>query len=683
MLPHSPYRALETKSHSLLLAACGAGVVLSLAGPTRAQCGDPATPLHEVQGAGEQSPLSGNEVTIEAVVVADTQGASGLGGFFVQEEDADADLDPATSEGLFVVAGAESEAVSSGDLVRVAGFVEERYELTALRADTLVVCAHGRAVTPADVMLPVASVGELERFEGMSVRLRGPLVVTNSFDLARYGELDLAFDERLYQPTEMAAPGAAARERQTQNELARIQLDDGRSVAPERPPYLAEDGTVRAGDTLSSLQGVLGFGYGRYEVHPTQAVRFARANPRPETAPDVGGTLRVASFNLGNYFVTLDDGRPQCGPRRDLECRGARSAAELALQRSKLLATLAGLNADILALAELENGGAALEDLKTGLNELAQADVFEAIATGSVGGDAIQVGLLYRSAVVTPVGDFALLDARVDPRFDDDFNRPVLAQTFATTSGERLTVAVNHLKSKGSDCARVGDPDTLDGQGVCNRTRLDAVTAEREWLLSDPTSSGDPDFLVVGDLNAYTEEDPVRALLDGGLVELTAEAAYSYCFDGQFGALDHALASAELALQTVAATTWHINADEPAFLDYRGTPSGEPTPFRSSDHDPLLVGLALGGENAAQGSAPSRRPAPSRHAVPSGGAAASERGRRVETGSVDAPRKETPAAPSPGECHADPARRGPTAPWEGLFILACVASARRAKRAAH
>jgi predicted extracellular nuclease len=66
-------------------------------------CGDPATLIHDIQGNGLTSPLAGTTgVSIEGIVVGDFQGSGGLSGYYVQEEDADADADPLTSEGIFV-----------------------------------------------------------------------------------------------------------------------------------------------------------------------------------------------------------------------------------------------------------------------------------------------------------------------------------------------------------------------------------------------------------------------------------------------------------------------------------------------------------------------------------------------------------------------------------------------------
>jgi hypothetical protein len=203
------------------------------------------------------------------------------------------------------------------------------------------------------------------------------------------------------------------------------------------------------------------------------------------------------------------------------------------------------------------------------------------------------------------VGDYAVLDSTVDPAFDDEKNRPALAQTFMeNATGELFTIVVNHLKSKGSDCLDVGDPDTGDGQGNCNLTRFAAAQALASWVSTDPTGQGDPDYLITGDLNSYAMEDPIVALEGAGWTDLIeafqgtgfADGAYSYNFQSQSGYLDHALANPTLARQVTGASFWHINADEPAALDYNNFNQSvlvKDDRFRSSDHDPVLVGLHL------------------------------------------------------------------------------------------
>jgi len=164
-----------------------------------------------------------------------------------------------------------------------------------------------------------------------------------------------------------------------------------------------------------------------------------------------------------------------------------------------------------------------------------------------------------------------------------------------------LTVAVNHLKSKGSSCDADGDPNLGDGQGNCNMTRTSAAAALADWLASDPTGSGDDDVLIIGDLNAYVEEDPLTAFASAGYTNLLGAQTdpYSFVFDAQAGALDHAIASSSLVPQVAGTIEWHINADEPSLLDYNLENGRDPnlfdgaTPYRASDHDPVVIGINL------------------------------------------------------------------------------------------
>jgi hypothetical protein len=373
---------------------------------------------------------------------------------------------------------------------------------------------------------------------------------------------------------------------------------------------------------VTNTVGVLGFDFNLYRIQPTADAEYAEVNPRPGPLEGPQG-VRVATMNTLNFFLTLDTTTSDSGPgpsggNQNLDCRGADSdqSNEFTRQRTKLVEALAGLESDVIGLNELENtpGVDPLSDasgIVPGLNAKLGAGTYDAIDTGVIGTDAIKVGLIYKPSVVTPVGGFELLTSADDPNFIDTLNRPVLAQTFqVNATGARFTVAVNHLKSKGSACA--GDPDLLDGQGNCNQTRLKAARALVDWLAGDPTGSGDPDFLIMGDLNSYAKEDPIDAVRAGpddvlgtsddytNLVEkYEGEFAYSFVFDGQAGYLDHGLASSTMAGQVVGATEWHINADEPDVLDYDTTfkpPAQEAlfelnNGFRSSDHDPLVVTL--------------------------------------------------------------------------------------------
>lgn len=575
----------------------------SLSPHAEGACGDPATAIHDIQGSGLASPLVGQTVEVEGIVTGDFQNTigdtpPGLGGFFVQTADAEWDADPLTSEGIFVYDNGFGVDVEPGERVRVAGTVAERFGQTAITLVTSVsVCSSGNPLSAASLTLPDdALAGDgLEYFEGMLVTFPGTLYVVEHYYLWRYGQVELAVEGRLDTPTNIAEPGAPALALTELYERLRITLDDGKGAQNVAPvPYLGPDGTLRAGDTVTGLTGVLDYDFGRFRIQPTEPVTFQRANERPAAPPDTGGALRVASMNVFNYFTTLN-------------VRGANTVEEFARQRVKVIAALIAMDADILALIEIENNGtgpgSALADLCDGLNMVAGAGTYSVLDPGvsPIGTDAIMVAMLYRSAAVTPAGSTAILDSSVDPLFLDTQNRPSLAQAFEdNATGERFTVVVNHLRSRGSDCDALGDPDLGDGQGNCNVTRTNAVTALVNWLATDPVGSETGAVLVLGDMNAYLEEDPIKALEAGGLENLLTltklSAPYSYIFDGQAGLLDHAFASMELLPYVTGAGVWHINADEPVILDYNtefGRPPElySPAPYRSSDHDPVIVGL--------------------------------------------------------------------------------------------
>jgi predicted extracellular nuclease len=580
--------------------------------PPFGDCGDEAVFIHHVQGSGLSSPWDGTPgVILEGVVVGDFQESDELSGFFLQEEDSDADGDPQTSDGIFVYTNGFGPDVEEGDVVRVQGTVNEFFDQTELTSIVnMTDCGVTDTASASSISLPQSSVDDWEATEGMAVTFTQTLYASGNFTQARYGEVDLAVDGPLDNPTNVVAPGAPAIALQAVNDVSRIQLDDGSRVQNPLPlpPYLGADNTLRTGDSISALTGVLGYSFGVYEVHPTADVTFVRENERPLDPPDVGGSLiTVAGFNVLNYFTTLDDSGPICGPDGDQGCRGADTAFEFERQRAKLVSALVTLDADVVGLTELENAAddTPIADLVDGINDVAGSGTYAYVATGAIGTDAIRQGIIYKPASVTVQGAFETLDSSDDPDFRDHRNRPTLAQTFEeNSSGERFTVAVNHLKSKGSSCDADGDPDAGDGQGNCNGVRTDAAMALVDWLATDPTGSGDPDFLIIGDLNAYAMEDPVMVIEGGGYTDLIkalagtgfADGAYSFNFFGQSGYLDHALASASLTAEVSGAASWHINSDEPSGLGYNDFNQPglfSPDQFRSSDHDAIVVGLLL------------------------------------------------------------------------------------------
>ncbi len=555
--------------------------------PVVAMSAEDGLRIGRIQGSEARSPRVGEQVVVEGVATGAMRhpplSDAVRDGWFLQDA---GDGDPTTSDAVFVL---DEGGLPVGQRVRIRGTVVEldagNGSLTALQP--LEVTPLGTARLPAPIVLRTPP-ADWERYEGMRVRIAAPLTVAGTHRLEKYGELLLNFGDRLRTPSDVAMPGEAVRARATDNARRTLRIDDGSTA--ERPGaawYLPAEGTPRTGTRVTGLEGLVDQ-RGGYLLLPTRTPRFARA--APPKAPKVRGDLRVASFNLENFFN--GDGRGGGFPTP----RGARTPAEFETQRARLVATIRGLGPDIAALMELENDGfgpeSAIAQLVDALNAAGEGD-WRFIATGAAqGGDQIRVGLIYRASRVAPVGESATLT-------DDMFgsrNRPPLAQSFRAGDGPVFTVVANHFKSKGCGEASGPDADQKDGQGCWNATRTVSARRLDTWLRTDPTSSGSDLTLIVGDLNAYTMEDPVRTLAAAGWRDAFAgqrgEAPYSYVFDGLTGRLDHALLSPALAARLAGAAEWHSNADEPDDRGYQARP-GQHAPWRSSDHDPLVIGLRL------------------------------------------------------------------------------------------
>ncbi len=487
----------------------------------------PVTPgqltlIHDIQGTTGISPLAGQTVTIKAIVVGDFQADDGdvfgtdLGGFYVQEEAADFDANDTTSEGILVYTSTASvniPEVTPGDTVTVTGSITEFNGLTELTNVAAITVGEGTVVpTPVAVLLPADNV-YLERYEGMLVSFTQSLVISEYFNYDRYNEvvLSLPLDslERPFVPTSYIAPGAEAAAIAEALTTRRITLDDARTI--QNPDMLyhpngqvfSNENNFRGGDRVTNTTGILSYGFGIFRIQPTTGADYTQTNPRTAAPEAVGGSLKVASFNVLNYFTTLGSAG-----------RGADNAEEFERQRAKIIAAISAINADIVGLIEIENNTEAIQNLVSGINQAMGEGTYAYVNTGIIGTDQIKVALIYKPATVALVGDYAILDSRADPRFVDTRNRPSLAQTFREKATEGVfTVSVNHLKSKGSGCG-AGDDDPQ--QGNCNLTRTQAAEALVDWLASDPTGSGDPDFMIIGDLNSYDKEDPIRAIREGG-----------------------------------------------------------------------------------------------------------------------------------------------------------------------
>ena len=572
-----------TPSRSLLTLALLASLALPACAATPKER---VTPIGEVQGEGARSALDGQTVTVEGVV---TGVFADLGGFFVQDA---GDGQAATSDAVFVAfeEGAPAPSVSVGDRMRVRGIVGERKAgsddtLTALHAP--VVQARGKG-TIAPVVL-TAQPDAWERYEGMLVRIDAPLTLSGTDALGHFGELTTSFGGRLWQPSEVAAPGSAEAKRLAADNARRtLVLDDGSAKRdPATVWYVKQSQPLRTGTVLTGVQGIVDARHGGWRLQLTVAPTIAA--PERPAAPQVAGNVRVAAFNLENLFN--GDGKGGGFPTE----RGAKTAAQYQAQMQKLVGTIRGLNPDIAALMELENDGygadSSLAQLVAALN--AGGGTWRFIdAKQGPGPDTIRVGIIYRSDKVKPTGKPATLQ---EGPFGERSRSP-LAQGFVHGKGAPFVVVANHFKSKGCSEAAGLDTDQKDGAGCWNALRLDSSKRLDAWLKSDPTRTRSDRIVMLGDFNAYAMEAPVRWLRDdAGWVDAFKQAGieqpYSYVYSGLSGRLDHALLSPTLAKQLRGAAEWHINADE---QDAQGYADGDPAvPYRSSDHDPLLLGFDL------------------------------------------------------------------------------------------
>ncbi len=583
--------------------------------PSLGNCGEAATKISLIQGATAVSPEVGKTHVVEAVV---TQVLPTANGFFVQEEAADQDADANTSEAIFIYNSGVTDYPQPGQKVRVQGVVEEFFTKTQLKRSTaLLDCGVGETIAALNVTLPVSNLNLWESLESMQVEFSQTLTVVDTYNLGTYGELTLA-SERLFTPTNLYRPGSAeAVALSDQNRRNKIVLDDlqnGKNPANiiYPAPGLTMQNPARTGDSFSNLRGTLDYSFSAWRLLPVSAPQLVNTNPRTEQAPLKNtGTLKVASFNVLNYFN--GDGAGAGFPTS----RGASSFAEFERQSDKVVAALAALDADVVGLMEIENDGygssSAIVDLVSKLNQRMGGTVYQFVQVPGLtqlGTDEIAVGLIYKTAKVAPQGAAVTTSSGVFAHG----NRQPLVQSFKQLSNnEVFTLAVNHFKSKGGCPSGNTNPDRdlKDGQSCWNATRVQAATELMAWLATNPTGSADKDVLVIGDLNSYAKEDPIHAFVSNGFIDLVGKYqgshGYGYVFSGESGYLDHALASTNLSSQVTYATEWHINADEPILFDYnvenktlqQQNDLYQPTQFRSSDHDPVVIELALKTDNPA------------------------------------------------------------------------------------
>ena len=610
------------------------------------------TPIADIQGTGTTSPFEGQTVTTEGVVTA-VYDEGGKNGFFLQTTGTGGEVkNPGdASDGIFVYMGGNQNFPMRGDSLRVTGQVSEYYNQTQITASTIATLDDAlEAPKPIEIKTLPSGDEAREPYEGMLVRVSGPYTVTNNYTLNNTGDLGLAPGERAHRtPTDVVAPGAPAQELDAKQDAEVVYLDDGRTrnyfrSDKETPlPYIVtSDGgvkSIRTGDQVEfQTDVVVDYSFDQWRFQPLQPITGKNAAEElPITWEDsrvsayddvdnVEGEYSIGFFNVLNYFSTLGKDQNKCGYHKDrfgdpvaangCKVRGAFSQDAFNDQQAKIVTAINKLDTDVLGLSEIENTYSvtgnvakrddALQNLVDALNakEPGKWDLVKSPQNLGSDEDVIRVAFIYQPAKVTPVGESVIFN---DTAFTKTARQP-LAQEFDTVGNDEdknFVAVVNHFKSKGS--VAKGDADTGDGQGNNPNVRKRQSEALLKHLNQQSQWADFPTFLV-GDFNAYTKEDAITTLINGGFNIVKSEKDYdqaSYQFDGQLGSLDHVLANAAAMELVKDSAVWNINGDESVAFEYsrrrynaqdffgEGADPiyGYGNPFRSSDHDPVKVGF--------------------------------------------------------------------------------------------
>ena len=358
-------------------------------------------------------------------------------------------------------------------------------------------------------------------------------------------------------------------------------------------------------------------------------------NTRTTAPGDVGGDVRLATFNVLNYFPTTGEeyaaaNGVTCSYYRDRDgnpitvnrCpgqgpRGAADQASLERQQAKIVSAIDHLGASIVSLEEIENSVTlgkdrdfAVSTLVAALNADAGAGTWAyapspaaADLPATVDQDVIRTAFIYRPDQVDLVGGSQVLIG--SPAFANA--REPLAQGFKAAGApdsDAFAVIVNHLKSKGdSDPKQSGNDNTDvgDGQGAFNGDRVRQAEALSDFASTVAAGLGTEAVFLTGDFNSYTQEDPLQVLYADGYdnLESTVDPGEStYSFDDASGSLDHVLASPAAEALVTGVDVWSINSGESVAFEYsrfnyNATDFYAPDPYRASDHDPEVVGLDL------------------------------------------------------------------------------------------
>ncbi len=509
-------------------------------------------PIWALQGAGESSSYKLKTVTTSGIV---TGVFPDLGGLWLQNPLPDDD--PSTSEGIFIACGEKVTSLKPGDMINVTGVVREIAAQTQIavqdcsKLDPLssrLSLPEARSLDPP--VDPSASAKYYESLEGMLVAIEEPAIVIGPS--SRYGETFLLLEklgvERLYR----GDPTGAV-----------ITIDDGTDAAFED-----RDGMTAAlavGDRVTRAIGPLAYTFGAYKIEPIEAL-VTNSQPLPQipSSPILGnGQFSVMTWNVENLFDIL-------APHPSSPPRPRKAEYEQHLERIARTIIAAGSPA-IIALQEVENVGI-LDDLAA-LGLLSEFSYHGYLLEGT-DSRGIDVGYLIREDLVQ------VLDLKQLPAPEGLTSRPPLSiHVRVREGGQELVLFNNHFLS-------------LSGGEAATEPRRTAQAAWNASLVEAQLESEPGVWVaVLGDLNSFFVDPPIERLRGAGLKHvfdaIPASDRYTYVFQGVSQSLDHILVSEDMWEELVEVTVLHLDADYPPPVP------GDPSPWRESDHDPVVAVFEL------------------------------------------------------------------------------------------
>ncbi len=263
---------------------------------------------------------------------------------------------------------------------------------------------------------------------------------------------------------------------------------------PEPPERAYRGKTIKVRGWVSEYRGLPQILVSRPEqitILPDDAPLPQPPPPSSRPAPRVPGVVTIATYNVENLFDAVDD--PYTGDE------GTPPKSRAAFER--LSATIHALNADVLALQEVENRGILDQFNRVFLSDLGYSRVVLVEGNDARG---IDVAVLTRLPV-GPVTTHQYLRFLTDSGREIGFRRDLLQVRIEPPGARPFDVFVTHLKHKEGDA----DEASLD-------IRMGEVKAARAILDARLKQEPDARFVLCGDLNDLIDSRPIQHLIGSG-----------------------------------------------------------------------------------------------------------------------------------------------------------------------